>query len=53
MGCKVTFMKRCVPEGRCGLVGIGWRTNHSGVSGYWEQSMEMLVWLGENVLGCP
>ena len=51
--CKVTFMKGCVPEGRCRLAGIGSRTNHQRVSGYWEQSAEMLVWLGENVLGCP
>ena len=53
MECKVTFMKGCVPEGRCRLAGIGSRTNHQRVSGYWEQSAEMLVWLGENVLGCP
>ena len=45
-------MKGCVPEGRCGLTQIGLRTNHQGVSGYLEQSVEMVVWLGKNVLGC-
>ena len=52
MQCKVTFIKGRVPVGRCGLAWIGSHTNHQGVSGYWEQNIKMLVWLGENVLGC-
>ena len=28
-------MKGCVSVGRCGLSGIGSRTNHQGVSGYY------------------
>ena len=35
MECKVTLMKECVPVGRCGLAGIGSRTNHQSVSGYY------------------
>ena len=46
-------MKGYVPMGRCELAGIGSRTDHQGASGYWKQNGEMLVWLGENVLGCP
>ena len=32
---KVTFMKECVPVGRCGLAEIELHTNHQGVSGYY------------------
>ena len=51
MECKVSFMKQCVSEGRSGLAGIGSRTNQQGASGYLKQNVEMLVWLGKNVLG--
>ena len=50
---KVTFMKGCVPVGRCGLAWIRSRTNPQTVSGYWEQNVEMLVWLDQNELRCP
>ena len=46
-------MKGYVSEGRCGLAGIGLHTSHQGVSGYLEQNIGMLVWLGKNVLGYP
>ena len=51
MECKVSFMKECVSQGRSGLAGIGSRTNQQGASGYLKQNVEMLVWLGKNVLG--